>query len=284
MFKINLMNCMICNGELDLFSNDSYFHLPVSFCKNCNFYSTGNPETIKKQLEKLYSKDYWIERKAESSIKSNFEDPDSLSKKRSWESQIKYCKPFLKNKKKILEIGAGGGQSLEWFEEKNFDITGIEPDQNNVNLINQRLKKGKCIAGFIEDMHIEDKFDVIWMSHVLEHLVNPKKFLENTKTLLNKSGIFFIEVPNAENLDLLNKTIFSDPHTFHFSKNSLIKLAENAGYTVLSCDYFRPAKKVEGVINKIKKLFTKKDFYSCYPRIRSKGNVGRDLRIVLQVS
>jgi len=29
----------------------------------------------------------------------------------------------------MLDIGSGAGQSLVWFEEKRFDITGIEPDK-----------------------------------------------------------------------------------------------------------------------------------------------------------
>jgi len=269
---------------LNIFKNDSYFHLPVYFCKKCNFYITGESEKIKQQLNELYSKEYWIDRKAENSIKSNYEDTDSLSKKRSWESQLKYCVSYIKNKNKLLEIGAGGGQSLEWFEEKNFDVTGIEPDQNNVKLINKRLKKGKCLVGFVEDIEIEEKFDIIWMSHVLEHLVNPKQFLEKTKNMLKENGIFFIEVPNAENKNLLEKTIFTDPHTFHFSRKSLIKISETAGYHVLSCDYFRPAKKFEGLLNKIKQLFVNKDFYNCYPRLKTNANNGRDLRIILKLS
>ena len=279
------MECISCNNnKLEVFNRDSYFNLPVYFCRNCDLYMTGDPMITKKKIANLYSKEYWVDRKAENSIKSNYNDVDSLSKKRSWESQFKYCMPFIDDKKFFLEIGAGGGQSLEWFEEKNFNVTGIEPDPNNVQLINQRLKRGKCMVGYIEDINLKEKFDIVWMSHVLEHLVQPNVFLENAKNILDKNGIFFIEVPNAENKNLLEKTIFSDPHTFHFSRKSLIKLTESIGYDVISSDYFRPAKKIEGLINRLNKKIRNKDFYKYYPRIKTNNKNGIDLRIILKVS
>ena len=55
---------------------------------------------------------------------------------------------------------------------------------------------------------------------------------------------------NCDNPKIRNSTMLTQPHTFHFTKNSLIKLIENNGYSVLQCDNFRPASPIEGVLNK----------------------------------
>ena len=279
------MECILCsNNKLEIFNNNSYFKLPVYFCPNCILHITGDSITSKEKVGNLYSKKYWDNRKAEDSIKSNYTDNDSLSKIRSCKSQFKYCRRFIEDKKSFLEIGCGGGQSLKWFEENNFNVTGLEPDPNNVKLINSLLEKGKCLVGYIEDTNFKEKFDIIWMSHVLEHLISPKIFLENIKNVMDKNSVFFIEVPNAENKNTLETSIFLNPHIFHFSKKSLIKLAELSGYDVISSDYFRPARKIEGLINKLNKIIKNRDFYEYYPRIKTNNANGIDLRIIIKLS
>ena len=77
----------------------------------------------------LYHGQYWDSNKSEFSLKSDYTDPISMGKKRNWVSQYRYCESYFnKDKKTILEIGAGAGQASFWFEEKGFFVTAIEPD------------------------------------------------------------------------------------------------------------------------------------------------------------
>lgn len=280
--------CISCgNSAFVKFADTSYFHLPVYLCENCGLGITGNSEyETRKIISNIYGGKYWNERNSETSIVSDYSDVDSEGKKRNWVSQYLYCKPYLQNKKNILEIGAGAGQASYWFEKSGFLITGIEPDERNVKLINQKLEYGKCISGFIEDIEIKEKFDILWMSHVLEHLVRPDLFLKKIKNNLIHGGIFFIEVPNCENRSILNATLVSQPHTYHFSKHSLINICNKAGFKMLRSDYFRPASFVEGGINKVIKRclgLSKVDPFPYYPRIKTTSEHGRDLRLILTI-
>ena len=141
------------------------------------------------------------------------------------------------------------------------------------------MKTGKVIESSVEDFSTEEEFDVIWMSHVLEHLIEPDKFLKNIKMNLKKDGVFFIEVPNCEYKPMLENSIKKNPHLFHFTKKSLSKLVENLGYKILTCDVFRPATKSEGMKQKILK-----NSFPYYPRIMTDVHSGRDLRIILRNS
>ncbi len=276
--------CIVCdNTELSKYTDNSGLGLPVYQCKQCKLYFTGNSEsTIKEKTSTLYHGQYWDERKAEFSFKSDYIDPDSQSKKRNWISQYAYCKSYFKDKKTLLEIGAGAGQASFWFEKEGFFVTAIEPDERNVKLINEKLTSGHCTQGFIEDIEIEGKFDVIWMSHVLEHLVRPDYFLKKIKENLQENGIFFIEVPNCENASMLEASI-NEPHTFHFSGSTLLNLAKNSGYKIECCDFFRPATIIEGGLNKIiKNTGIKIEHFACYPRIKTSNKKGRDLRLIIR--
>lgn len=273
------IRCIICKGELERYSETSNLGLTVNFCKNCNLYINGDTkEQVIEKISNLYKEGYWDERNSETSINSEYTDIDSQGKRRNWISQFLYSKEHFKGKN-LLEIGVGAGQSILWFEEEGFNVKGIEPDGRNVSMINKKLKNGKVIESSVEDFSTEENFDIIWMSHVLEHLIEPDTFLKKIKTNLKKDGIFFIEVPNCEYKPMLESSMHKDPHLFHFTKNSLSRLVENVGYNILSCDVFRPATKSEGVKQKILK-----NSFPYYPRIMTDVHSGRDLRIILKNS
>lgn len=260
--------------------------LPVFQCKDCGLFVTGsNQDEIKEKAEKIYLSTYWEEREAIQSLESNFTDKNSYYKLEQWNSQIKYCKSYLKGKKTILEIGSGAGQTLYYFENRGFMVTGLEPDQRNVSLINQKLKHGKCISGFAEDLNLEGKFDIIWISHVFEHLVRPDLFLPKCKNNLNNDGFIFIEVPDCANPEILKSSIYENPSTFHFTKKTLTNVAKNAGYKVIRCDSLRIPTRIEEIIwNRIIKKYSSLlpiDIYPYYPSFITNKNDGMSIRMIL---
>lgn len=99
----------------------------------------------------------------------------------------------------ILEVGCGPGGILKYFYDKyNSQVLGIDLDQryldfgkeNNLNLINST----------IESFQTEQKFDLVIVCHVLEHLNNPIDFLIKIRSLLNENGSVYIEVPSLESV------------------------------------------------------------------------------------
>lgn len=118
---------------------------------------------------------------------------------------------------RVLEIGVGRGNIPKLLREAlfNHDIqyvgADIETDSLNV------LKKEKIIDDtilFTSDSlenfrYNDDKFDILVMSHVLEHIENPKQFLLDAREkFLRPGGIAILAVPNSARPDcLLNSLI-----------------------------------------------------------------------------
>ena len=273
------ITCILCNGILDEYSKESNLDLSINHCKNCNLYISGNTkQEVIEKVSELYKGDYWNEHNSETSINSEYTDVDSQGKRRNWVSQFLYTKQYITGKT-LLEIGVGAGQSILWFEEEGFDVSGIEPDGRNVSMINKVLKRGKVAETSVEEFSSDKVFDVIWMSHVLEHLIEPVRFLKKIRNNLKKNGIFFIEVPNCEYEPMLQSSIEKNPHLYHFTKKALTKMVEQTEYRIMSCDIFRPATKSEGMRHKILK-----NSFPYYPRIMTDVHSGRDLRIILKNS
>lgn len=277
------MNCISCGNILTPFSENSYMGLPVHMCRECKLFVTGASESeVREKANLLYKNEYWNGLKSEESLASNFTNIDSQGKRRQWMSQYAYSKEHLENKKNMLEIGSGAGQTIFYFDQIGFNVTGIEPDVRNVELINQKLKISKCLVGFVEELNIEGQFDIIWISHVFEHLVRPDLLLEKLYKILHPNGIIFIEVPNCENEIIRESSINDNPSTFHFSKKSLLQISKNVGYNVIRCDYFKAPTLVEGAFNKIRRSINGENFYPYYPKVIANSKKGTDIRIILK--
>ena len=287
----NTCDCCKVNDTVEVFT-DSFFDLPILKCNNCSGYFVKNKNKI--DLKKYYNETYWdifrnIDKKR---IKKGKTDEAYLLKKfpkciqiliestgikkALAYSQYNYLKNRIK-KGKLLEIGSGQGYILEIFEKNGFKVSGIEPSKINVKTINKKLKNGKCKHGFAEnEIDHEVEFDLIIMSHVLEHVIDSKKVLEKLKTVLSNDGRLFIEVPNCGSKKYLKESIYTQPHIHHFTKESIQKLLGSIEMEIVKVDT------LNGEVNSISKnlkyfifwLF-KKDYF--YP---IKEEEGKYLRII----
>lgn len=278
-----IKKCISCDGiNLKYYTENKTLKLPIYICQDCQLHTTG---TSQKQLElvlkNFYEEEFWDVNR-DFGLNDSHTDAYSIGRKRLFSSQLKYIKNFLKKDFNILEIGSGHGEALIEFEKLNFKVTGIEPDLKNVTHLKKLLKKSKIIQSNIEDFNIDEKFDLIWMSHVFEHLPDPISFLKNIQKNMNSDSILFIEVPSVtKKNDYRHFT--SAPHAYNYSGNSIENLLQKTGYKIISHDYFGPPTKVKGLVNKIHKSLFKKDFYQFYPKIRLNSETGEDMRLIARI-
>jgi len=280
------MECVSCgNSSFNKFSEKSYLNLPITKCKSCELMMTG--ETLE-QLDQTLT-NYYKKSSTTNEIKNTIEvdhsDNHGKYLKNLWFSHYHYIKPLLKNSKELLEIGPGTGLALRLFEQEGFNVTGIETNKNYVKLINEKLENGECLHGFVEELDITKKFDIIWLSHVFEHIIRPDLILNKCKELLSENGLIFIAIPDCENPNILNQSIHENASSFHYTKDSLVKLVSKSGLTIEKCESFREFVRIEGRFQMIlKNHFTKLSNMNCpyFPFKRTNGNNGVEIRLILK--
>jgi len=64
-----------------------------------------------------------------------------------------------------------------------------------VNVKTCDLDKNSDFSGFYEEIEFKEKFDAIWCSHTLEHVLNPHGFLVKIRNDIKEGGILSITVP-----------------------------------------------------------------------------------------
>lgn len=130
----------------------------------------------------------------------------------------------------LLDIGAGTGDFLVSAGQNGWQTIGIEPNEMAKKTA---LKKG---VKFLEntDTIESHSIDVITMWHVLEHVPDVEKQIQELKRLIKPSGTILIAVPNFNSYDAKYYGIFwaaydVPRHLWHFSKTSIRKLFEREG-------------------------------------------------------
>ncbi len=241
------MECICCDSnDFEIFAEDSWLKIPVKRCKKCNLLITGNSREELESTLKNYFLTHKTNDELDKTIEFDFETRHGRYLIRQNSSMMEYCKNKLKPGKKLLEIGPGPGIALRMFEDIGLNVKGIEQNQKCVNFINEKLKNGKCNQGFFEDMEINEKFDVIWISHTLEHMPRPDDLLKKCGELLLKDGIIFVAVPNCDNSKILSDSILYNADSFHYTKDTLKKIGENSGLECIRINTLREFYRIEG--------------------------------------
>jgi len=144
---------------------------------------------------------------------------------------------------KLLEIGCSIGLFLDEAREVGFDVVGLELNEEARGYAKEQL--GLEVRG--EDLYhteFKDRFDVVAMFNVLEHVPCPSEFLTFIReNLLAENGIIVIEVPNIFTVQgslARNKHAhFQYAHYSYYSKKTFELLAEKSGLKVDSFAYGR---------------------------------------------
>jgi len=149
---------------------------------------------------------------------------------------------LLKSPRSLCDVGCGSGQSMAAFRQAGFEVVGFEPDPAARALAQ---KTGEVFEGTAEALPYAiagRQFDVVLLSHVLEHCIDPTLALRNVKRLLSPGGTAVIEVPNnaACGLEMYGPGwFFADipRHLQFFTENSLCKALSRAGLRVARALY-----------------------------------------------
>lgn len=136
----------------------------------------------------------------------------------------------------ILEIGSGDGAILERLSELGFGsaLYGLEIAAAAVRLTKRRniarLSECRVYDGY--NIPYEDgRFDVVLMSHVLEHVEHPRQLLLEAARV---AKFVFVEVPLELNSRLSEDFVFGPTgHLNFFTRKSIRLLLQSSGYQVL---------------------------------------------------
>ncbi|HVZ59065.1 MAG TPA: class I SAM-dependent methyltransferase [Patescibacteria group bacterium] len=157
---------------------------------------------------------------------------------------IRLLKPYLSKVKHVLDIGSGVGTIDFYLASKGIKVTGLEISEQAVELAKKNAKlfglekKITFINAAFPSKVPQNKYDLVILSEVLEHLRKDIEALRDIRQVLKPAGILIITTPSQNaplyRLGLLNKFDHEVGHLRRYSLIELLNILEKNGYTIIA--------------------------------------------------
>ncbi len=214
--------------------------------KKFGYYQLRNKPT-KKSLSDYYANLYY--QQYAGSYESEYSDTEVKYIKNK-QRYLELCLKRLIRKgikgKKFLDIGCGEGWTLSHFLSIGCNVKGVDFSSLGIEKFNPEVSKyfvKEDIYLFLEkEIRKSNKYDIINLTNVIEHVLEPEDLLVGLKTLLKPFGILVVTFPNdfsnfQKLLLELGKVaeefwILPPDHISYFTKDSFLNLTESLGMFV----------------------------------------------------
>jgi 2-polyprenyl-3-methyl-5-hydroxy-6-metoxy-1,4-benzoquinol methylase len=139
---------------------------------------------------------------------------------------------------RLLDVGSGSGALLDRMRALGWEVEGVDVDASAVE--NARRKGLNVHLGDLEGCKFPDgSFDVVTLSHVIEHVEDPQRLLRECHRILKPSGRLVLVTPNAQSW---GHRVFRDRwrglevprHLFVFTVSTLRYFAESANFRTVN--------------------------------------------------
>lgn len=148
----------------------------------------------------------------------------------------------------LLELGIGHGFTTRLFNQgfkRHVVVEGSKVVIDQFKENNGDLDV-ELVEGYFESFMTDERFDVILMGFVLEHVDDPALIVERFKQFLAPGGRLFVAVPNAKSMNRrlglemgmikdiyeLNENDHALGHQRQFCRDSLKSLLSSCGFKV----------------------------------------------------
>jgi 2-polyprenyl-3-methyl-5-hydroxy-6-metoxy-1,4-benzoquinol methylase len=191
--KVSCPFCDASKSSLHERFGDTWQYTYVK-CRQCGLiYQNPRPKYDSSFVHDAY--EYYAE-----DVLKNLPDPQKYLEEASAQTQCDDCvAEILKYDTQascILDVGSYTGIFLHSALKRYPKAYGVDVSTRMAKFIETQTGV-KVFLEKYEDIQTDERFSCIHMSHVIEHIPNPKAWLEQSKKLLTGGGVLVISVPNG---------------------------------------------------------------------------------------
>jgi SAM-dependent methyltransferase len=234
--------CLLCKNELKLITGDisdirfgSKFYHGVAFCPSCDIVQTV-PLQGEGELTSLYEEYYNFGGEKGTYYTCIREWFQSSTPYRVWialDGDISFH--LCRGTGRLLDVGCNEGRGLKIYKQNGFKTEGLEINERAA--IEARKRGFRVYTELIEDFQPKELYDVVVLSNVLEHSLQPKNMLKHVARILKPGGQVLISCPNFNSWQ---RSFFGRYwinwhvpfHIVHFSRDTLTGMLQESMFEI----------------------------------------------------
>lgn len=97
----------------------------------------------------------------------------------------------------LLDLACGDGLLTSMFATKFERIVGVDASSTHIAEARKKLNQADFIESLIEDFETDERFDMVLLLDILEHVIDPISVLKKAASFLKTGGTLIVHVPNA---------------------------------------------------------------------------------------
>ena len=109
--------------------------------------------------------------------------------------------PPVAEYRRVCDLGSGNGRFVGRLSELGYEVVGVDSSASGVELSRKSVPRGRFYHLEIDEklpavlLEIEDPFDVVVSSDVIEHMYRPRSLIEAARQLLRPGGVLIVGTP-----------------------------------------------------------------------------------------
>ncbi|MBQ0797311.1 class I SAM-dependent methyltransferase [Zhongshania sp.] len=205
------------------------------------FEATHKPEAA--ELRKYYAENYFQTGQGNYKVKYGQEELQYIQTKLKQRSAAVRT-AGLTTTGSMLDVGCGEGFALSHFSNQGWQVEGLDYSIAGIEAINPSFTSFVSIGDVMSllEQRIQDgsKYDLVWLSNVLEHSLDPPALLTSLRRIVASTGCLVVTVPNDFSqlqTQLLAKGMIQDAfwinlpdHLAYFDRDSIRRVSEATGW------------------------------------------------------
>ncbi|MGH7673934.1 MAG: class I SAM-dependent methyltransferase [Gemmatimonadales bacterium] len=129
-------------------------------------------------------------------------DPEAATRQnRAHRQTYAFIRRHARPPGRLLDLGCGDGTVIWLARRDGWDVKGVELFPEHAALVRERLQLPVLAADIMSYQDEPARWDVVVLTHVLEHLPDPVAVLTKIRDLLKPGGAGVLEFPNIDALD-----------------------------------------------------------------------------------
>jgi 2-polyprenyl-6-hydroxyphenyl methylase/3-demethylubiquinone-9 3-methyltransferase len=184
----------------------------------------------------------------------------SLGHSYAYQNRLKHTldlvKTFVKPGAKILDVAAAQGNFSLILAEQGYEVTWNDLRSDLIDYVKLKHESGTIhyAPGDVFKINLENQYDMVLITEIIEHVAHPDQFLEQVSTLVKPGGYILMTTPNGEYFanklprfsDCPDPSVFeemqfmpdADGHIFLLHLDEIADLAKKSSLLVKSSGFY----------------------------------------------